>query len=157
MKGISTFLWFDDQAEDAARFYVSLFPNSRITGGVELEDTGPGRDERATTVSFEIDGKPFTALNGGPIFSHSPAISFVISCEDQAEVDHYWDRLTDGGEESMCGWLVDRFGISWQVVPTMLFDVLGGPDAEGRARATTAMLEMRRLDIAALQAAYDGR
>jgi predicted 3-demethylubiquinone-9 3-methyltransferase (glyoxalase superfamily) len=156
VKGISTFLWFDNQAEDAARFYVSVFPNSRITGGIELDDTGPGRDEHATTVSFELDGRPFTALNGGPLFTHSPAISFVIACEDQAEVDHYWDRLCDGGEESMCGWLVDRFGVSWQVVPTMLFDVLGGPDDAGRARATEAMLQMRRLDIAALQAAYDG-
>ena len=156
MNGISTFLWFDDQAADAARFYVSLFPNSRITGGMDLDDTGPGRDEHVTTVSFELDGRPFTALNGGPLFTHSPAISFVISCEDQEEVDYYWDRLTDGGQESQCGWVVDPFGVSWQVVPAMLFDVLGGPDADGRARATAAMMEMRRLDIAALEAAYRG-
>ena len=156
MQGISTFLWFDTQAADAARFYVSVFPNSRITGGLDMENTGPDRDQHATTVSFELDGRPFTALNGGPVFTHSPAISFVISCEDQAEVDYYWERLTDGGEESQCGWLVDRFGISWQVVPTMLFDVLGGSDPAGSARAMEAMLQMRRLDIAALQAAYDG-
>lgn len=156
MQGISTFLWFDTEAEDAARYYVSVFPNSRITGGAVMEDTGPSRDQTATTVSFELDGRPFTALNGGPVFSFTPAISFVIACENQDEVDYFWDRLTDGGQESQCGWLVDRFGVSWQVVPTMLFDVLGGSDPQGVARATEAMLQMQRLDIATLQAAYDG-
>lgn len=156
MKGISTFLWFDGRALEAARFYVSVFPNSHIVGESAFEDARLGKEQTVTTVSFELDGRPFTGLNGGPLFSFTPAISFVIPCEDQAEVDYYWERLCDGGEESMCGWLVDRFGISWQVVPTMLFDVLGGPDPQGTARATAAMLEMRRLDIAALQAAYDG-
>ena len=144
MQGISTFLWFDDQAADAARFYVSVFPNSRITGGAELDNTGPGRDEHVTTVTFDLDGRPFTALNGGPRFTHSPAISFVIACDDQAEVDYYWDRLTDGGQESQCGWLVDPFGVSWQVVPTMLFDVLGGPDPEGAARGRVGARKRRR-------------
>lgn len=156
MQGISTFLWFDNQAAEAARFYVSVFPNSRITGGLDMDSAGPDRDQHATTVSFELDGRPFTALSGGPLFTHSPAISFVISCEDQAEVDYFWERLTDGGEESQCGWLVDPFGVSWQVVPTMLFDVLGGPDPAGCSRAMEAMLQMRKLDIATLQAAYDG-
>ncbi len=156
MRGISTFLWFDDQAGEAARFYLSVFPNSRIIGDDVFHDQRPGKEQDVVTVSFELDGRPFTAINGGPMFAFTPAVSFVVECDDQAEVDHYWERLTDGGEESMCGWLVDRFGVSWQVVPTMLADLIGGPDPEAAARATSAMLGMRKLDIAALRAAYEG-
>lgn len=156
MTGISTFLWFDDRALEAARFYVDLFPDSRLLGEDVFDDPRPEGPGEVRLVQFELAGRPFTAINGGPMFSFTPAISFVIDCADQAEVDHYWARLTDGGEESMCGWLVDRFGISWQVVPTVLGSLIGGPDPDGAARATAAMLTMRKLDIAALQAAYDG-
>jgi len=156
MKGLSTFLWFDDQAEAAARHYVSIFPNSRVLGDDVFHDRRPGKEQDVVTVSFELDGRPFTALNGGPMFAFTPAISFVVACEDQAEIDHYWGRLCDGGEESQCGWLVDRFGVSWQVVPTALGDMLGGDDPAKAARATHAMLQMRKLDIGELQRAYEG-
>lgn len=156
MNGISTFLWFDGTARAAAEHYVSVFPRSRITRESVFQDPRPGEEREVATVTFELDGRPFTALDGGPLFSFTPAISFVVSCEDQAEVDYYWERLTEGGEESQCGWLVDRFGVSWQVVPAMLGEVLGGPDPDGAARASAAMLQMRRFDIAALRAAYDG-
>jgi predicted 3-demethylubiquinone-9 3-methyltransferase (glyoxalase superfamily) len=156
MSGISTFLWFDDQALEAAQFYVSVFPDSRLTGDTVLDDRRPEGRGTVTVVTFELSGRPFTALNGGPMFTFTPAISFVVDCADQAEVDYYWDRLTDGGEEGRCGWLVDRFGVSWQVVPRALGGLLGGPDPAGAARATEAMLQMSRFDIAALQAAYDG-
>lgn len=156
MLGISTFLWFDDQAHEAARFYVSVFPNSRVIGDEVFHDERPGKEADVPVVSFELDGRPFSAINGGPMFAFTPAISFVVSCEDQDEVDYYWDRLTEGGEESMCGWLVDRFGVSWQVVPAELPSLIAGPDAEGAARATAAMLEMHKLDLGVLRAAYDG-
>jgi predicted 3-demethylubiquinone-9 3-methyltransferase (glyoxalase superfamily) len=156
MQGISAFLWFDDQAEQAARHYVSIFPNSRILGEDVVHDQRPGEERDVTVVLFELDGRPFVALNGGPMFSFTPAISFVVSCEDQTEVDYYWERLCDGGEESMCGWLVDKFGVSWQVVPTVLGDLLGGSDPTKAARATHAMLQMRKLDIGELQLAYEG-
>lgn len=157
MNGISTFLWFDDCALEAAEFYVSVFPNSRLAGSGTFEDERPGQEQSVTTVSFELDGRPFGAINGGPLFSFTPAISFVVSCHDQDEIDHYWQRLCDGGQPGRCGWLVDRFGVSWQVVPAALGDLLGGPDAEGSARASAAMLQMGKFDIAALLAAYDGR
>ena len=156
MNGISTFLWFDDTAQEAARFYVDVFPDSRITGGDTFDDPRPDGPGAVQVVSFEIAGRPFSAINGGPLFAHTPAISFVVDCEDQAEVDYYWTRLTEGGEESRCGWLVDRFGVSWQVVPQQLGGLIGGPDPEGAARASAAMLTMNKLDVAALQAAYDG-
>jgi predicted 3-demethylubiquinone-9 3-methyltransferase (glyoxalase superfamily) len=156
MNGISTFLWFDEQAAQAAAFYVSIFPNSSIDGQATFEDERPGKEFTSTTVSFELDGRPFTALNGGPLFAFTPAISFVVSCEGQDEVDYYWDRLGDGGEPGRCGWLVDRFGVSWQVVPTALSEYLGGPDPEGSSRAMAAMLEMDKLDIAGLRQAYEG-
>ncbi len=157
MKGISTFLWFDDRALEAARFYVSVFPESRIIDSGQFEDARPGKEQSVTTVSFELSGRPFTAINGGPVFAFTPAISFVIACEDQAEVDYYWGQLCDGGQESRCGWLVDRFGVSWQVVPTALYELLAGDDPDGVSRATEAMLQMAKLDIATMQAAYDGR
>jgi predicted 3-demethylubiquinone-9 3-methyltransferase (glyoxalase superfamily) len=156
MKGITPFLWFDDQALDAARYYVSVFPNSRILGDNAYLEDAPGPTGSVMTVAFELDGAEFTALNGGPIYSFTPAVSFVISCEGQDEVDYFWDRLADGGEEGQCGWLVDRFGVSWQVVPTALGGLIGGPDAAAAGRAMQAMLQMHRLDLDVLQAAYDG-
>jgi predicted 3-demethylubiquinone-9 3-methyltransferase (glyoxalase superfamily) len=148
---IKPFLWFDDQAEVAARLYTSLFPDSRIL------DASPGPDGKVMMVSFVLAGLEFTALNGGPQFPFTEAISLSVSCADQAEVDRLWDALTaDGGEESQCGWLKDRFGLSWQIVPDALGEVLGGPDREGAARAMEAMLQMRKLDVARLRAAYAG-
>lgn len=161
MKGITPCLWFDGQGEEAARFYASVFENSKL-GKLSRYDEATakaaGREAgSALTVEFELDGHPFLALNGGPQFRFDEAISFVVHCEDQAEVDHYWNALTaDGGEESMCGWLKDRFGVSWQIVPTVLAELMGGPDPEASGRVTRALMQMRKLDIAVLQAAYDG-
>ncbi|MHA7207874.1 VOC family protein [Arthrobacter sp. MDT1-65] len=153
MGSITPCLWFDGQAEEAATLYTSVVRNSRI---VSVSRAGQEPGAPALTVSFELDGQPFVALNGGPQFSFTEAVSFQISCGDQAEVDHYWSALTEGGEESQCGWLKDRFGLSWQVIPTVLPGLIGGDDAEGARRAMTAMLAMRKLDIAALEAAYSG-
>ena len=156
MPQITPCLWFDGQAEDAATFYTSVFKNSRIVEVSRYGEEGPGTPGSAMTVSFELDGQPFTALNGGPEFTFNESISFQVSCADQAEVDEYWDRLTDGGEESQCAWLKDRFGVSWQIIPTRLMELLGDPDAERSQRAMQAMLGMRKIDIAALEAAADG-
>jgi predicted 3-demethylubiquinone-9 3-methyltransferase (glyoxalase superfamily) len=151
------FLWFDNQAEEAAKFYVSVFPNSKITNAVRYGPGSPGAEDTVMTVAFELDGQPFTALNGGPIFQFTEAVSFVIDCEDQAEVDHYWRKLgEEGGKLSQCGWLKDRFGVSWQVVPKALPSLLGGGDPEASRRAMAAMLKMQKLDIAALEAARAG-
>lgn len=156
MPKIHPFLWFDSQAEEAANFYVSIFPNSKILNVVRNAGSAPGPAGGVLTVDFEIDGQRVTALNGGPIFSFSEAFSFVIECKDQAEVDDYWERLVEGGQESQCGWLKDRFGLSWQVVPQALFETIGGPDPAGRARAMDAMMKMKKLDVAKLKAAYAG-
>jgi predicted 3-demethylubiquinone-9 3-methyltransferase (glyoxalase superfamily) len=144
---ITPFLWFDTQAEEAAEHYVSVFPESRIVKVV------PGGDGQVMTVAFELAGKPFTALNGGPQHTFTEAVSFVIHCEDQDEVDHYWNALTDGGEEGPCGWLKDRFGLSWQVVPDALIRLLSDPDHEKAGRALQAMLGMKKLDVAELERA----
>ncbi|MEZ5116015.1 MAG: VOC family protein [Candidatus Nanopelagicales bacterium] len=149
-------LWFDTQAEEAAQFYVSVFPNSRILSTSRYSDAGPGEPGSVMTVEFELDGTRFVGINGGPRFTFDEAVSFAITCRDQDEVDHYWDRLTDGGEESMCGWLKDRFGLSWQVIPEGLGDVLGDPDPARAQRAVQAMLGMRKLDLPALRRAADG-
>jgi len=146
-------LWFDTQGEEAAEFYTKVFPNSRIVDVTRYGSAGPGPEGSAMTVDFELDGAPFVALNGGPHFSFDEAISFQIDCADQDEVDHYWDRLSEGGEESQCGWLKDRFGLSWQVIPSALPQLLGDPDPERAQRAMTAMLQMRKLDIAELRRA----
>ncbi len=157
MPRLTACLWFDDQAEAAAELYCSVFPNSRITGTTGRIEGGAEGPGAVLALDLELDGRPFMALNGGPMFHFTEAVSFQIDCADQADVDYYWDRLTaDGGEESMCGWLKDRFGVSWQVVPRVLPQLLGGPDKAGSARAMQVMLTMRKLDIAALQAAYDG-
>jgi predicted 3-demethylubiquinone-9 3-methyltransferase (glyoxalase superfamily) len=153
MLKISPFLWFDDQAEDAANLYVSVFPNSRIVDVARYGEAGPGSAGAVMTVQFELDGLPVTALNGGPVFRLTEAFSFSVTCDDQAEVDRYWTALLDGGQESQCGWLKDRFGLSWQIVPTALPRLLADPDRARAGRAMQAMLGMRKLDIAALEAA----
>ncbi len=149
-------LWFDDDALEAAEYYVSVFPNSRVNNVSHYTEAGPGEPGSVLTVEFELDGQPFSALNGGPLFTFDEAISFVITCADQSEIDFYWERLTDGGEESMCGWLKDRFGVSWQVVPADWADLLDDPDPDRARRAMEAVLGMRKLDIAAMKAAADG-
>jgi predicted 3-demethylubiquinone-9 3-methyltransferase (glyoxalase superfamily) len=158
MPTISPCLWFDTQAEDAAAFYVSVFRNSRIVSTSHYGEAGPREAGMVLTVQFEIDGQVFTALNGGPEFTFSEAISFQIDCPTQDDVDYYWERLSaDGGEQGPCGWLKDKFGVSWQVVPDELEKLLADPD-QGRAqRAMAAMLQMRKIDIAAVRAAADGR
>ncbi|MFD4294963.1 VOC family protein [Rhodococcus sp. NPDC058505] len=157
MQKFTPCLWFDSQAEEAAAFYTGIFANSSIG---EISRYGEGMPKpagTAMTVAFTLNGQDFTALNGGPEFSFTEAISFQVDCADQAEVDRYWEALTaDGGEESQCGWLKDRFGLSWQIVPSALPAILGGPDAAGAQRAVAAMMQMRKLDIGALQRAYDG-
>ena len=150
-------LWFDTQAEEAAAFYVSVFGGeSRLTQVTRYTEAGPGPAGTVMTVEFELDGQRFIAINGGPQFTFDEAVSFQIDCESQDEVDRFWELLTDGGQESMCGWLKDRYGLSWQVVPTGWEEILNDPDPERGRRATTAMLGMRKLDIAALRAAADG-
>jgi predicted 3-demethylubiquinone-9 3-methyltransferase (glyoxalase superfamily) len=153
MQKVTPCLWFDGQAEEAAQFYTALFPDSRIGKVVRYGEAGPGPPGSVVTVSFELFGQEFTGLNGGPMFTFSEAVSFAIHCETQDEVDRYWDALTEGGEEQPCGWLKDRFGLSWQVVPTMLPELLSDPDPARAQRATEAMLQMKKLDIAALQKA----
>jgi predicted 3-demethylubiquinone-9 3-methyltransferase (glyoxalase superfamily) len=155
---ITTSLWFDGDAEEAANLYTSLFKNSKITNISRWGDVGPGEKGTVLTVMFELDGQEFIGINGGPEFKFSEAISLMVNCESQEEVDFFWDRLTaDGGEESMCGWLKDKFGLSWQIVPTVLGELVGDPDPAKANRATEAMLKMRKLDIQTLQDAHAGR
>jgi predicted 3-demethylubiquinone-9 3-methyltransferase (glyoxalase superfamily) len=156
---ISPFLWFDNQAEEAANFYVSVFENSRIRAisrygeaGREVHGRAPGS---VMVVGFELDGQSFAALNGGPLFKFNEAVSFQVNCGSQAEIDHFWNALTDGGRESQCGWLKDRFGLSWQVVPSQLPQIMSGGDAARQDRVMTAVMGMKKFDIAALQRAYD--
>jgi predicted 3-demethylubiquinone-9 3-methyltransferase (glyoxalase superfamily) len=159
---ITACLWFDGQGEAAAKLYTSLFPNSSIDHVSRYGKEGfevHGRPEgSAMTVSFKLDGVPFTALNGGPHYKFSEAISFQVFCDTQAEVDHYWNALTaDGGAESQCGWLKDKFGVSWQIIPRQLMKALSDPDGAKVARVTKAFLPMQKLDIAAIQRAYEGK
>ena len=156
MKKITPFLWFDSQAGEAADFYVSIFKNSKVLKTVRYGEAGPGAPGSVMTVEFELDGLRFTALNGGPHFKFTEAVSFVIDCDSQAEVDHYWERLSAGGKPDRCGWLRDRYGLSWQVVPTVLPQLLGDPDHLKAQRTMQAMLKMVKLDIAALQKAHAG-
>jgi predicted 3-demethylubiquinone-9 3-methyltransferase (glyoxalase superfamily) len=154
---ISTWLWFDTEGLEAAEFYCSLFPNSRVTDVLKFGEAGPREAGTVMTVMFELDGRTFAALNGGPDFEFTEAISLMVSCEDQEEVDRYWAALTaDGGEEGPCGWCKDRWGLSWQIVPKALDELLADPDPARSQRATKAMLGMGKLDVAALQAAADG-
>ena len=155
-KGLTTCLWFDGQVEEAAEHYVAIFPNSKVAEVGRYTEAGPGKPGSVLAVEFELNGEKFVGINGGPRFTFNEAISFQIFCDDQDEIDYYWDRLTEDGEESMCGWLKDKFGVSWQVIPSGLTKLIGDPDAEKAARTTAAMLQMRKLDIAALQRAHDG-
>jgi predicted 3-demethylubiquinone-9 3-methyltransferase (glyoxalase superfamily) len=157
MQKITPNLWFEDQAEEAAEFYTSIFKNSRITGVSRYGEAGPRPAGSVMVVEFELDGQQFLALNGGPEFQFTEAISFVINCESQEEVDYMWERLTDGGEESMCGWLKDRYGVSWQVVPTALHALLSEPDPEKASRIMEAFFQMRRIDLPRLERAREGR
>jgi predicted 3-demethylubiquinone-9 3-methyltransferase (glyoxalase superfamily) len=153
---ITPYLWFDTQGLDAAEFYVSLFPNSRIVSKSHYGDAGPRPAGMVMTVEFELDGHTYVALNGGPEFTLSEAFSLAVSCADQAEVDHYWSRLLEGGgEASQCGWLKDRFGVSWQITPVGLYDALSDPDPERAQRAMAAMLTMGKIDLAAIQEAVE--
>jgi predicted 3-demethylubiquinone-9 3-methyltransferase (glyoxalase superfamily) len=155
MQKIVTSLWFDTEAEEAAKFYTSVFKNSEIKSVSYYGEGGPRQAGMVLTVDFELDGQPFTALNGGPDFKFTEAISLLVNCEDQAEVDYYWERLLDGGEESQCGWLKDRFGLSWQIIPTALPRLLGDPDPAKSKAVMEAMLKMVKIDVAALEAARD--
>ena len=156
MQRITPFLWFDTQAEEAANFYVSIFKNSKIVKVARYGEAGPGPAGSAMTVVFQLDGLEFIGLNGGPHFKFTEAVSFSVDCETQEEVDWYWNKLTEGGgEESQCGWLKDKFGLSWQVNPKILGQMLSDPDPQKAKRVMEAMLKMKKIDIAALQKAYD--
>jgi len=155
MSKISPFLWFDTQAEEAADFYTSIFKNSKIGKIARYPEGAPGPKGGVMTVAFTIDGQEFTALNGGPIFKFTEAISFVVNCDSQEEVDRYWSKLVEGGEESQCGWLKDKYGLSWQIIPTVLGKLLSDPDPKKAKRVMESMLGMKKIDIAGLQKAYD--
>ena|SRR6266508_1671797 len=153
MQKITPCLWFDTEGEEAARFYTSVFPNSRIVDVARYGAAGPRSEGTVMTVSFELDGQSFVALNGGPEFTFNEAISFQVSCENQEEVDAFWSTLSEGGEEGPCGWLKDKFGVSWQIVPTVLPKLLGDPDPEKSQRVMAAMLKMGKIEIGALERA----
>jgi predicted 3-demethylubiquinone-9 3-methyltransferase (glyoxalase superfamily) len=153
MPAITPALWFDDDLEEAAEFYISVFPNSHIEALNRYTDAGPGQPGAVMSGTFVLDGARFFAINGGPQFRFSEAVSFAVNCKDQAEVDYYWDRLTDGGQESQCGWCKDRHGLSWQIVPDRLFELLSDPDPARAQAATRAMLGMRKIVIAELERA----
>jgi predicted 3-demethylubiquinone-9 3-methyltransferase (glyoxalase superfamily) len=151
---LTTCLWFDTQAEEAARFYTGIFKDSALGAIHRNTDAGTGPEGTVLLAEFELNGQKFSALNGGPMFTFNESVSFVIQCADQAEVDYYWDRLTDGGAESQCGWLKDRFGLSWQVVPARFFEMMADPDPAKVGGVTKAMLSMSKFDLAALERAY---
>jgi len=153
MPKITPFLWFDNQAEEAARFYTSILPNSRILSTTRYGEGAPMPKGGVMTVVFELDGQRFIALNGGPLFKFNESVSFTVDCKTQQEVDEYWEKLTAGGQESQCGWLKDKYGLSWQIVPTVLGELLSDPDPQKAKRAMQAMLKMKKLDISALKRA----
>ncbi len=158
MQKITPFLWFDNQAEEAAQFYTSAFKNSKILSVSRYGDAGPGPKGSVMVVSFQLEGQQFTALNGGPLFKFSEAFSFVVNCENQEEVDEYWSKLTSGGgTESQCGWLKDKFGFSWQIVPTALGKLMADEDPQKANRVMQALLQMKKIDIATLEEAAEGR
>ena len=157
MQKITPFLWFDNNAEEAMKFYTSIFENSKVGRVTRYGDAGPGPKGSVMTAEFELNGQQFVALNGGPVFKFTEAISFVVNCESQQEVDYFWEKLTAGGQEVECGWLKDKFGLSWQIVPTILPKLLSDPDPAKSQRAMKAMLKMKKIDIAGLQRAYDGK
>lgn len=155
MQKITTFLWFNDKAEEAANFYVSLFPNSKIGSISRNGDAGPGPKGSVLTVTFQLEGQNFIALNGGPHFSFTPAISLFVNCESQGEVDRLWDKLSEGGKKDRCGWLQDRYGLSWQIIPAALMQLMSDPDKQKAGRVMKAMLEMDKIDVRKLQAAAE--
>lgn len=155
MQKITTFLWFDDKAEEAASFYVSLFKNSKVKSVSPYGDAGPGPKGTAMTVSFELEGQEFTALNGGPHYKFTPAISLFVNCETQEEVDELWEKLSVGGRKDRCGWLQDKYGLSWQIIPAALMRLMSDPDPKKSARVMQAMLQMDKIDIRKLQEAHD--
>ena len=155
MQKINTFLWFDGKAEEAANFYTSLFKNSKIRSVSRYGDAGPGPKGTAMVVVFELDGQEFMALNGGPQFQFTPAISLLVNCETQEEVDHLWDKLSEGGKKDRCGWLQDKYGLSWQIIPTVLGKLMSDPDKKKSNRVMQAMLKMDKLDIQVLQRAAE--
>jgi len=155
MQKITPFLWFDSQAEEAMNFYVSIFRNSKVLTVNRYGDAGPGPKGTVMTANFLLDGQEFVVLNGGPQYKFTPAISFVVNCESQQEVDEYWDKLSAGGREDQCAWLQDKFGVSWQIVPTVLVKLLSDPDPIKAQRVMAAMMKMKKIDIAALKRAYE--
>jgi predicted 3-demethylubiquinone-9 3-methyltransferase (glyoxalase superfamily) len=157
LQKITPFLWFDRQADEAARFYVSIFPNSKIVKTVRYGSAGPGPAGSVMTVDFELEGQSFVALNGGPHFKFTEAISFVVTCLTQSEVDFYWDKLSADGGEVQCGWLKDKFGLSWQIIPTRFLELVRDPDPQKSQRVMKAMFTMKKLDIRALEKAYENR
>lgn len=157
MRKITPFLWFDGQAEEAANLYVSLFGNSRILTVTRCGDAGPGPKGTVMTIAFELDGQAFIALNGGPQFKFTEAVSLFVNCETQEEVDHLWEKLSAGGSKERCGWLKDKFGLSWQIVPAALSEMLRDQDAAKSKRVMEAMLRMQKIDIGVLKQAYDGQ
>jgi predicted 3-demethylubiquinone-9 3-methyltransferase (glyoxalase superfamily) len=156
MQKITPFLWFDDQAEEAMNFYVGVFKNSKVGNVTRYRDAGPGPKGSVMTASFELEEQQFTALNGGPRFKFTEAVSFVVSCETQDEVDELWERLSEGGQTQQCGWLKDKFGLSWQIVPIALMELMSDPDPNRSRRVMEAMLQMTKIDIAKLRQAYEG-
>jgi predicted 3-demethylubiquinone-9 3-methyltransferase (glyoxalase superfamily) len=156
MQKITPCLWFDNNLEEAMEFYTSIFKNSKITEVSRYGEVGPGQPGTVMTATFELEGQEFMALNGGPEFKFTEAISFFVNCETQEEVDELWAKLTEGGEESQCGWLKDKYGLSWQIIPAILGELLGDKDPEKAGRVMKAMLQMQKIDIKKLQAAYKG-
>lgn len=154
MPKITPFLWFDNQAEEAMNFYVSIFKNSKVGSVTRYGEAGPGPKGTVMSATFQLDGQDFFALNGGPLFKFTEAISFYVNCETQTEIDYFWDKLVSGGTPSRCGWLKDRYGPSWQIIPTALGQMLGDKDARKAARVMQAMLQMQKIDIKKLEAAY---
>jgi len=157
MQGIAPFLWFDNQAEEATNFYLSIFPNSKIKSAMRYGDAGPGPKGSVMATTFELNGQEFMALNGGPQFTFSPAISFFVKCTTQEEVDDLWEKLSAGGVKERCGWVRDKYGVSWQIVPTVLGELLRDRDPEKSKRVMQAMLQMDKLDISGLRRAYDAQ
>jgi len=157
MQKITPFLWFNDNAEEAMNFYISIFKNSKVLNVARYGEAGPGANGTVMTATFQLDGQEFVALNGGPHFKFTEAISFVVYCETQEEVDEFWEKLSEGGEKSRCGWLKDKYGLSWQIVPTVLAELYQDKDAEKTKRVMEAMLKMDKLDIKTLKQAYEGR
>ena len=156
MQKITPFLWFNGQAEEAMHHYVAIFRNSRVVDVTRYGDAGPGPKGSVMSASFEIEGQRFTALNGGPQFRFTEAVSFVVNCETQQEVDELWDKLSEGGQTQQCGWLKDRFGLAWQIIPSALPELMSAPDPERARRVTEAMLQMTKIDIAKLRQAHEG-